>query len=65
MIQRSLLKLYLQTNWIKTIYLNFRVLPFLLALRMPILLFGHVNLRVSKGAKIAFSMGGWVNSHPL
>ena len=61
----KMLKVYLQANWIKTIYLNFRILPFLQALHLPILLFGKTNLRIGKYAKVVFSAGGGGNSRLL
>lgn len=52
-------KFYIQANWLKTIYLNFKVLPFRDAVKMPILLFGKCYLQISKSARAEF-LGGEV-----
>lgn len=46
------LKFYLQANWIKTLYFNFKMLPFNQAKKMPILLFGKCKINCGKFGKI-------------
>lgn len=53
-----MLKVYLQANWLKTFYLNFKLLPFRQALRLPILLYGAFDICVGRSAKINIKAGG-------
>lgn len=43
------LKYYLAINWIKTLYLNFNLLPFNEAKQLPIIIFGRIKLSGIKG----------------
>ena len=51
-------KFYLRANWIKTVCFNFKILPFKDAVKMPILLFGHVDVVCTKRAKCVIKKGG-------
>ena len=37
---KNKIKLYIQINWIKTIYINFKMLSFYQAKKLPIVIFG-------------------------
>ena len=43
------LKYYFQTNWIRTLYFNFRSFPFKDAVKMPVIIFNHTLIRSLKG----------------
>lgn len=43
-------KFYMQANWIKTLYFNFKLLPFREAVKCPILLFGKCDVTIGKNA---------------
>ena len=51
MIER--IKLIMQLNWSKTLYINFKMFPFNQALKFPILIWGRCRLNL-KGGKIVF-----------
>lgn len=46
------LKFYFQSNWLKTLYFNFRVLPFRQAIHFPVLFFGKCDVYCGKSAKL-------------
>lgn len=55
------LKFYFSINWIKTIYFNFKMLPFSIAKKLPVLFYGKVKFTSLKGkvvitAPIRFGM---------
>lgn len=45
-------KFYIQANWIKTLYFNFKLLPFKQAIKCPILLFGKCDVNIGKDAML-------------
>lgn len=51
-------KFYIQANWIKTLYFNFKLLPLKEAIKCPILLFGRCNLFINETAKVELLGGG-------
>lgn len=51
----DLISAFIQVNWSKTIYINFRMLPFNDAIRFPIIIWGKCRL-VLKGGKIVFEV---------
>lgn len=50
-------KFYIQANWIKTLYVNFKLLPFKDAVKCPILIFGRCFTQISDDAKVEFING--------
>jgi len=46
---RSKIRLYLQINWMKTLYINFRMLPFSQAKIFPIVIFGRCSTQSLAG----------------
>lgn len=52
-----LFKFYIQANWIKTIVLNFKLLPLCEARKLPILLFGKMDLHIGNSAKVIWKSG--------
>lgn len=47
-------KFYIQANWIRSIYFNFKLFPFKQAVKMPILLFGKCDINIGQNGKIKF-----------
>lgn len=45
----------IHVNWLKTLYINFRMLPFIDAIRLPIIIWGRCQLAL-KGGKIVFAV---------
>lgn len=45
----SILKLFLQINWIKTVYINFKKLPLYTAIKLPIIIFGKCAFKNLNG----------------
>ena len=43
-------KFYIQANWVKTLYFNFKLLPFKQAIKCPVLLFGKCAVKIGKNA---------------
>ena len=46
---RHIIKLFFQINWQKTIYINFKTLPFNKAVRLPIVIFGRCRIKKITG----------------
>lgn len=51
----SLLSVLIHINWIKTLYINFRMLPLKAAIRLPIVIYGRCRLSL-KGGKLIFEV---------
>ena len=49
------LKTITQLNWVKTLYINFKMLPFADAIKLPIFVYGRCRLNI-KGGRIIFNI---------